>query len=73
MKQVFEHFPEMKNDMIAIYNEVQEAKDNIEEADLYEAVKNEFLREAVDRLEKAIYWLEKYVSKEDLIKENLND
>lgn len=62
MKQVFYQFPEMKNDLIVVYNEIQEAIDNIQGGDLWKAV---------CRLEKAQYWLEKYVSKNDKLKEDI--
>jgi hypothetical protein len=62
MKQVFYHYPEMKNDLIVIYNEIEEAYNNVENGDLW------LVMECIER---AKYWLEKYVSKDDVLEYNL--
>jgi hypothetical protein len=57
----------LKNDLIASWNEVEEALCSLKELTDNEIVEN---KEAIKgRLEKALHWLGKYVNEDDIIEE----
>jgi ElaB/YqjD/DUF883 family membrane-anchored ribosome-binding protein len=56
---------ELKNDLVATYNEVEEVLTNFEQLTDEEII--EVKRTIKQRLENSLYWLGKYVSDEDII------
>lgn len=56
---------ELKNDLVATYNEVEEVLTNFEQLTDEEIIE---VKETIkQRLKNALYWLDKYVDDEDVI------
>ena len=58
---------ELKNDLVATWNEVEEARTSLEQLNKTEIW--ECRKSILSRLEKALHWLGKYVSEKDVIEE----
>ena len=56
---------EIHNDLIAAWNEAEEAHTSLQELSDEEIIKNK--KAIKERLEKVLYWLGKYVSDDDII------
>ena len=57
--------PELKNDLIATWNELEEAKTSMDELTNEELV--ECRQVITDRINLAFHWLSKYVDESDII------
>ena len=58
---------ELKNDLVVTWNEIEEARTSFKELSDAELIE---CRDSIqERLEKALYWLDKHVDEEDIIKE----
>jgi hypothetical protein len=58
---------ELRNDLIASWNELEEAVASFEQLSPEEVIEN--LDAIKDRVIKAKHWLDKYVTEEDIIKD----